>query len=119
MTSLQWISVLGALAALVAASFWLISALMRVPAIPLNASMTEIPLARAVRRQSRFSTIAALFAILAAVLSIVAVVLQAYEPANKFEQGALLLMQKKIDAERVKLGQERHKDLRAQATDRA
>jgi hypothetical protein len=27
------------------------------------------------------------------------------QPANKFEQGALLLMQKKIDAERVKLGQ--------------
>jgi hypothetical protein len=78
MTSLQWVSALGALAALVAAAFWLISALMRVPAIPLNASMTEIPLARAVRRQSRSSTIAALFAVIAAVLSIVAVVLQAY-----------------------------------------
>jgi hypothetical protein len=37
--------------------------------------MTEIPLARAVRRQSRFSNIAALFAVIAAVLSIVAVVL--------------------------------------------
>jgi hypothetical protein len=43
MTSLQWVSALSALAALVAAAFWLISALMRVPAIPLNASMTEIP----------------------------------------------------------------------------
>jgi hypothetical protein len=51
-----------------AAAFWLVSALMRAPNLPLTADMTTIPIARSVRRQSWFSAIAAVFAGIATAL---------------------------------------------------
>jgi hypothetical protein len=76
MTYLQWVNALGALAALAAAIFWLMSALMRVPRMPLTADLTEIPLDKILRRQSTFSAFAAGFAAIAAILQSYAIYLQ-------------------------------------------
>jgi hypothetical protein len=76
MTYLQWVNALGALAAFAAAGFCLVSALMRVPDMPLTADLTVIPFAKIVRRQSRFSRIAAVFAFIAAALQSYAIYLQ-------------------------------------------
>ena len=65
MAYLQWANIFSWLAS---GGFWLASALIRLPDIPLTASMTVIPIAKALKRQSRFSQVAAGFATVAAFL---------------------------------------------------
>jgi hypothetical protein len=75
-TYLQWANILSAVFWLASAGFWLASATVRLPNIPLLASMTRIPIDETLRRQSRLSQIAAGFATIAALAQTCAAYLQ-------------------------------------------